>query len=346
MNEKKKSIITRWLAIFALAPWSIVALFAGSCFLAEPVEDSDASPWMEMAAVHNNDSGEVDNMSETIVVPPVEEPRVAERTNPNTVNDQYVALCEASVAVVEIDPITGKEILPKRRKITKTEQNRMRDQVRLIAQEMGADPKLFLIWALRESSYRWYKRHQLNPDMEAASVAWGKYRYSESRESELMAIAPGAAGYWEAKAELDRRSVYKNNPTYEASWRWATGYGLFGAQPVYHLKRWDPTEAPEILCDPVVATITAIWAARSVKSVCSSTGYGDTYEAVNRGYSTGHCEPNSRPGLFKKRAERIGLDHTAPAQLGSKWPQKSTDRAEILAYMRQKIAEAETAEAK
>lgn len=258
---------------------------------------------------------------------------------------EYIGLCEPSLATVRMDE-DGNPIKPERRKISKAEQNRMRRHIQIIAREMGADPRLFLIWGLRESSYRWYKRHQLNPDMEAASVAWRKYRHTDHRAAELraeMENKPGTQAYWSAKAELERISIYAENPTYEAAQRWAVGYGLYGMQPIYHLKRWDPEVAPEILCDPVVATVTAIWAARSGRDVCASTGHGSTYAAVNRVFSTGHCEPSGREHYFERRAERHDLDPASTAQLGTKWPQKSTDRAEILTYMRDKVAEDDAA---
>lgn len=265
--------------------------------------------------------------------------------DPNTALDQYISLCEERIDRVELDE-KGNIIEKKRRKFTQAEQREVRRHIGIVAREMGADPKLLWIWALRESSYRPYKRHRLNPDQEAAYTAWQRFRHTDAREQHYRDIMKkssakdGTNDFWKAKAALHRTLVYKDNPTYEARWRWSTGYGLYGMQPIYHVKRWDRNAPPEILCDPVVATVTAVWAARTIRDNCVSMGFPGTYETVNRGYSSGHCK--LRPGwskYFQRRAERAGLDASELAQLGKAWPKKTTDRDEVLAHMRAKIAE-------
>lgn len=335
---EKKNTPTRPLVLLAI----LVALVAVGWLLscasqtdAHETEPSTTPDWQILAMVSKAQEPEVAEIAPVQVMPRERAPEVAD---PDTALNEYMDLCEDPMRVIQIDQKTGESIIPPKRKITIAEQNRTKDLIRVVAKEMGADPDMFLIWALRESSYRWFKRHQLNPDMEAARTAWKKHRPSETRERELTEMLE-AKPDWSAKAELDRITIYRDNPTYAAAWRWSTGYGLYGMQPVYHVKRWDPNAAPELLCDPVVATIVAIWAARAGKSICSSTGHGDSYQVVNRIFSTGHCTPGVHEDRFAIRAQRRGLDYLETAQLGSKWPQATTDRAEVLAHMNAKIAE-------
>lgn len=293
--------------------------------------------------IHEPIEAEVVNDEPTVEKVIAEDP--GDPIDPNTVLDQYMKICEERIDTVKLDS-KGNVIKKKRRRYTKADQREMRRHIGIVAREMGAEPKLLWIWALRESSYRPYKRHRLNPDMEAAYSAWQRFRYTESRERRYRDIMrthsakDGTDDFWKAKAGLKRISVYKDNPTYEAMWRWSTGYGLYGMQPIYHVKRWDPNAPPEILCDPVVATVTAVWAARQIRDTCSSMGFPGTYETVNRGYSSGHCK--LRPSwakYFRRRADRAGLDATGLARLGKAWLRKTTDRDEVLAHMRAKIAE-------
>lgn len=322
-----------------------ISLLAISLFLISagnepaPMQEENERP---LVGVPTEVLAEDSSSNQNGTIPDVEEPAAVD---PDTVLDQYMSACEARIDVAELDR-NGNVKKQKRRRYTKADQRLMRQYIGIIAREMGANPKLLWIWASRESSYRPYKRHRLSPDREAAYSAWQRFRHTDYKEAgyrrtmKRSSAKDGTKDFWVAKAALSRILVYKDNPTYEARWRWSTGYGLYGMQPIYHVKRWDPNAPPEILCDEVVATVTAIWAARQIRDTCVSQGYPGTYETVNRGYSSGHCEPRpSWAKYFRKRAEREHLDVKQPARLGNRWPSETTDRAKILEHMRAKITE-------
>ncbi len=267
-----------------------------------------------------------------------------EKVDPDTVLSEYMHMCEERIDVVEYDD-NGKQIPRKRIRFSTNDQRRMMKDIHTIAKEMGMDVRLLWIWGLRESSYRPHKRHALQQDQVAARQAWARYRYTPEREAKMKHIMAtssamdGTRKYWRAKAILEKMEVYRNNPTYKAQWRWKTGLGLYGMQPVYHLLRWDNDAPPEVLCDPVIVTITAVWAARDARNACLATGFGDSNVEINRSYSAGHCRPRpKREYLFRNRANKRKLDPDATVRLGTKWPKKTTDRDEILAHMKRKIA--------
>lgn len=255
----------------------------------------------------------------------------------------------------------------RRRRVKWTEDDRLRFRrlVALVAREMGAEPKLLNLWALRESTYRPTAVHILNPDLEAASKAWDRYRWSEDRQRDLEAIMKARAGtkdkaYWQAKGALKRIQTFRDNPYYfddvdydvrmpsgesltETRSRWAYGYGAFGFNPTYYVPIWDAEAPPWVFCneDGIIAAVTAVWAARSYQQKCRALGYEGTYADVNRMFASGHCDPRpSHAEAFRSRAQKNGLPPDRVARLGKKWAREHTNRDEIVRFMRSKAVEA------
>ncbi|TPV95381.1 MAG: hypothetical protein B7733_10270 [Myxococcales bacterium FL481] len=245
-----------------------------------------------------------------------------------------------------------------RRSWTRADQRGFRRLVGMVASEMGAEPRLFQLWSLRESSHRPTAIHVLNPDLEGAVKAWERHLYRPDRALELgeMMRNYGAKRreYWQAKAELDRRQTFRQNPHYleelefdflgahgdrqrRRASRWSFGYGPFGFNPTYFVPVWDQTAPPWVFCSEggIVAIVTAVWAAREHQAECRSQGMGESYSVVNRRFSSGHCRPRpGREAMFARRARIQGLDPSRTARLGRRWPSESTDRAAIVAHMR------------
>ena len=98
-------------------------------------------------------------------------------------------------------------------KLTHREQRRMQAVIDLVAGEMGADPTIFKLWAVRESSFRYSAIHVLNPDKEANRSAFSRFTYSDSRDRELTERIEGTDAqdpdYWKATAERNRRRTYR-----------------------------------------------------------------------------------------------------------------------------------------
>ena len=244
------------------------------------------------------------------------------------------------------------------------DQARFRRLLTLVAQEMGAEPRLLHLWALRESSYRPDAIHLLNPDRRASIRAWERFRWTEEKERTLRGFLQRdrkrGPAYYRARADLARILTFRDNPYYddevtytvrlpggarvrESRSRWAYGYGPFGFNPAYFLPVWDATAPPWIFCeaDGIVAAVTAIWAARRAAADCRALGFGDSYEVVNRRFSGGRCTPRGRlDERFRSRARARGLDPSARARLGKRWPRTSTDRGQLLAHLTARAREA------
>lgn len=234
--------------------------------------------------------------------------------------------------------------------------------VGLVAEEMGADPRLIRAWAMRESSYHPRAMHVLNADIEAATAAWQRLHYSPKEEAELQTVMAdlGARdrGYWKAKARLHQVQTFRSNPHLDALLffevvtadgerssgsepAWTFGYGPFGFNPAYFVPVWDARAPPWVFCsdDGLVAIITAVWAARAAQRECEGQGFAGSYAAVNRRFSSGHCGTVPANSSFHARARRLGLDPDARAKLGRRWKRGETDRAEILRQMRRKAVD-------
>lgn len=240
---------------------------------------------------------------------------------------------------------------------TKADRDRFRGLIRMVAREMGADPSLLLLWAMRESTYNPYAIHVLNPDREAAERTWAAHRWDPAIAAELRAqvevASPQTPEFWSTRAALARVERFKDNRYYHADIEfevfgsdgaigldsasaWSYGYGPFGFNPTYYLPKWDATAPPWVFChdDGLAAIVTAIWAARDQQRECESQGFDGSHEVVNRRFSSGHCRPRQSDGLFLDRAAKRGLDPHRRARLGNRWPAESTDRAELLGHLR------------
>ncbi len=251
-----------------------------------------------------------------------------------------------------------------RRAWPRDQQARFSDLVKLVADEMDADARLFQIWSLRESSHRPSAIHVLNPDLMGAAKAWNRHLYRPARALELQAemdrYGAKTAKYWAARAEIARMNVFRHNRFYldqlefdfhtspgEVQKRkrsqWAYGYGPFGFNPTYYVPVWDSNAPPWVFCDAggVVAVVTAVWAARSAQRECRVRGKGSSYVVVNRRFSSGHCRPRPKhDAVFARRARAIRLQPDRRARRGKLWPRATTDRVEVVQHMRRR-AEAE-----
>lgn len=246
---------------------------------------------------------------------------------------------------------------------TKADQKRFAQLVSLVAKEMGADPRLIKVWAMRESTYRPQAMHVLNPDVEAALASWRRFRYSAQEERELVTsmeqMSKQDPDYWKAKARLHQVQTFRDNPYLDeivefavvtadgehsmgSEPAWAFGYGPFGFNPSYFVPVWDSSAPPWVFCDDdgLVAIITAVWSARTSQRECEAQGFGDSYATVNRRFSRGHCAHVGPNANFRKRAARLGIDPDARAKLGRKWQRRDTDRSAILKHMRGRAVQA------
>ncbi len=245
---------------------------------------------------------------------------------------------------------------------TQVDRDRFRGLVTMVAQEMGAEPRLFHAWSMRESTYRPSALHVLNPDVNGATTAWRKYAYDAHEEARLeaaLAETDATDGqYWKIKGKLARLRRFKGNQhlyaeveydrvapdgetTRSRGSAWAFGYGPFGFNPAYFVQVWDSKAPPWVFChaDGIPAIVTAIWAARAHQRECEATGVGGSYLVLNRRLGRGHCEqPNPHSG-FVRRLGRLGLDATKRAKLGKKHPAESTDRAALLELLRTRARE-------
>ncbi len=179
----------------------------------------------------------------------------------------------------------------------------------------------------RESAWRWWKRHWLSPDVEAATDAF------DARRTELAA-----------------------NPAINNPDRWMTGLGLLAQNPAIWISAWDPLAPPEALCGEVEAIEAHLRIARNAVNKilggvdCNGDGTDDFWGTSCE--HEGECQPSwydvSRvnsgslcPGnaghqrRFERRAKAFGLDPWDPVwshQLGDSIPRDRQD--EIAAELR------------
>jgi hypothetical protein len=179
------------------------------------------------------------------------------------------------------------------------------------------------VLALRESTWRPWKRHRLNPDLEAAASAWKQLR-----------------------------ETFAGNPAARDPDRWGSGVGLFGMNPARWLPRWDPMAPPETLCGEVEATEVHLRAARDqVRKIAGGVDCNGDGEPDYWGSSIATSSPGTRsrpswydvsrvnsgslcPGsavhrdAFEDRARAVGLDPWAPVtqrSLGRAIPVETQD---------------------
>lgn len=190
-----------------------------------------------------------------------------------------------------------------------SERAEMRRQIDTVARELGASPlarRLLVRWAVRESRAMPATRHMMEADRAAAS-------------------SPRAR-----KAILAMGRVWSPNT-------WGHGRGLYGMQPAFYLPRWNASADPDVLCDPIVATITAVWAARDHARECKRAGFAPTVVVASRRWGSGHCDPRERDADVAMFWESRGVDADATVSWGRRWPEESADRREIYQHMIRKL---------
>lgn len=216
-----------------------------------------------------------------------------------------------------------------------TYQKRLRELVRLVAAEMGADDLAAeMIWrkAIYESSGNPGNVHIRSRDLEANRRAANKGRKLATKRWRRAKVPVYAK----------RRGRARKIGTHDA---WALGRGLYGMVTGLHMHRWSPDAPPWSLCDPVIATVVMIWAMRAGLEEC----HGSTLRDAYRRFSSGKCAV--REARLERRFDRLArgkvrglrlepFDPDAPAVLGERWPEATTDRAELLAVLRNSAIDA------
>lgn len=211
---------------------------------------------------------------------------------------------------------------------------KMRRVIEAVAAELGADAMAVeLLWrkALVESSANPGAVHILNPDVEA-NRTWsrhGRKRSSERwSEARVPVYAKTRSGALEQVDDLDA---------------WGIGRGLYGMVTGLYMHRWSADAPPWSLCDPVVATVVAIWSARAGQRRCKSI----TMRSAYRWLSAGTCKP--REPEKERRFDRLArgnvrglrlprIDSEAVVDFGDLWPEATGDRSQLLAVIRQRLA--------
>jgi len=191
-----------------------------------------------------------------------------------------------------------------------------------------------LLEAWKESTFRPYVRHRLNPDLEANNKAWTRYanRYGHVQKLETRKYRNRSGELVEREVAVGVKMTLEGNTHYPQQWRWATGLGLYGMVASGFVFEWSGDAPPEVLCRMEIATEVWLRRARQVWPKiahgldCDSDGVKDFWgsavdgsgELVNKpswydihnGVNVGRLCPRShgRQQMFVKRAEKIDLD--------------------------------------
>lgn len=175
---------------------------------------------------------------------------------------------------------------------TLAERSWQRDRLRTVVDLMcsrgeGCEParlhEFLSIVALRESTWRPYKRHRLDADVTAARGA---------RER--------------------RRRVYGENLHFGQADRWASALGLYGQNPAIFVDAWDRTAPPEVLCREVESTAAYLERARRAVRGFRRRGMQPTLCDVHHAVSGGRLEKcQGQDGSFARRARKHGIDPDA-----------------------------------
>lgn len=208
----------------------------------------------------------------------------------------------------------------------------LRELVRIVATTMGADDLAAeMIWrkAIHESSGDAGNLHVMNPDKRAnrAAASKGRRRATERWKHATVPVHTRHAGALRVAGDHDA---------------WALGRGLYGQVTGLHMHRWSADAPPWSLCDPIIATVTVIWAMRAGLAECGGESLRDAY----RRFSSGKCAVRSAKleGRFDvlARGHVRGLhldrfDPDAPAILGDRWDEATADREVMLAVLRARV---------
>lgn len=194
--------------------------------------------------------------------------------------------------------------------------------------------KFLRLVALRETSYRPWKRHRLNPDQSANDRAYVRQAKRYGVEVQLRC----ADGKKRCKSNMKIvDSITPISPDYNAhyeqQWRWHYGLGWYGQVSALHVATWDPQAPPEVLCREVVATESYLRSMRSNWQKLNSGVHCErgtpnefvrqidnpTWLDLHHATAGGSTCPKSGWGKaetsFRKRAERVGLDPDQPVSL-------------------------------
>lgn len=210
-----------------------------------------------------------------------------------------------------------------------------------VGDELGADDlavELLYRKAISESSANPGSIHVHGPDVDAG-VAFASY--GREHTSERWADARVPVFVLEDGELVQARTARGNPATYDA---WALGRGLYGmVTPLYVPRYWSVDAPPWSLCDPVVATVVAIWSARKGLAQCKT----DSMRSAYRWLSAGTCR--EREPDKERRFDRLARGHVRGLELpridprsrvdfGDRWPMETSDRVELLAKLRTRIA--------
>lgn len=246
-------------------------------------------------------------------------------------------------------------------KWTKEDRTRARKLARMVAREMGADPRLLLLWMDRGSSSNPHAIHVLTRDLRADWNAWKSHQYSPELEAKyrktLETVSARNAKFWAAKNALRKILAYKDNPYYFKAFEYkeeypdghsglsrhpyfAMKYGPLDMSAVGYTKFWSREAPPWIMCndDGIIAYIVGVWAMRSFQKQCANeVAHGDSFGVIDRRYARGHCRQTSEN--FKRRAAAYGINPDERVRLGRKWQRSTTDRKAIYDHMKAKAIE-------
>ena len=199
------------------------------------------------------------------------------------------------------------------------EATRIRHLVEATCAQLGVRPcSLFTLIAERESDWRPWMRHV--PRQYARTPNWGylrnaeRYGWAVERQSERRRLSLKNLHFHKLP---DAQVVNAHFPDYL---RWADGgLGLYAFHPAYHLFRWDPAAPPEVLCDPVIATVVAIRLARFAVHKLQARTWLDVHRVFGgrrplANASTATLEGPDR--AFVERAKAYRLNPFAKPRLG------------------------------
>jgi hypothetical protein len=212
-------------------------------------------------------------------------------------------------------------------------QAEIRALIDIVGDELGADAlarEILYRKAILESSGNAGSVHVRSKDVEAnrRAAARGRKASSERWARARIPVHEHRRGRVEVVGEYDG---------------WALGRGLYGSVTGLHVQRWGTDVPPWSLCDPIIATVTTIWAMRAGLAECRGRTLRDAY----RRFSSGRCALRSadRERAFDRLARgRVRglklskLDPNAVADFGTRWPEATTDRAILLARLRARVA--------
>lgn len=224
-----------------------------------------------------------------------------------------------------------------------------RKQIELVAKDRcngkkecnGDVAKILLLEAWKESTFRPYVRHRLNPDLEANDKAWTIYasRYGHETRYETRKWRNRQRKLIEGQVAVGVTMKPDGNRHYAKQWRWATGLGLYGMVASGFAFEWDPQAPPEALCRIEIATEVWLRRARQVWPKiahgldCDHDGEKDFWGSATDPEGRPLDEPSwydlhnavnvgrlcplgaSRRALFEARAAKLDLDPYGPVRL-------------------------------